>query len=294
VAGFRREKTREARSQHFLRRSALAAELVSAVDVSGVDSILEIGAGKGALTAHLAALSGRGRQRQQHLRVLAVEIDPRLCESLRKRFVGCRNVEVREHNFFDLRLPRHPYAAVGNLPFHCTSAILRRLTEGRHPPRDIVAIVEDRAAARYAGWPWGPETYLSLTLKPWWHVEVGRKLRRHEFVPPPSVDCAVLTLSRRDRALVRAEQAEEFCDFVAAGFGREGNDVAHALRPVFSRTQLRRLSRDLRFASSQTPSSLDFSQWLALFRFFVRQADSTRRSAIRGARGRLPRLPGGG
>ena len=258
------------------------------IDVSGVDSILEIGAGKGVLTAPLAA-QGLGLP----VRVIAVEVDPRLCESLRRRFGGCQNVEVRERDFFDVKLPRHPYAAVGNLPFHLTSAILRRLTEGRHPPRDVVAIVEDRAAVRYAGWPWGPETYLSLTLKPWWHVEVGRKLRRHEFVPPPSVDCAVLTLSRRERPLVAMEQADEFRDFVAAAFGREGNDAARSLRPVFSKVQLRHLSRELHFALSQKPSSLDFGQWLALFRFFERDGAPERRRAIRGARRRLPRLPGG-
>ena len=290
MAGARREKTRGARSQHFLRRAALAAELVAAIDVSGVDSVLEIGAGKGALTAPLAA---RGRSPDRLVRVVAVEIDPQLCVRLRKRFGGSQNVEVRERDFFDVRLPRGPYSAVGNLPFHCTSAILRRLTEGRHPPRDVIAIVEDRAAIRHAGWPWGPETYVSLTLKPWWHVEIGRRLHRHEFSPPPSVDCAVLILSRRDRPLVQMEQAEGFRDFVAAAFGREGNDVARCLRPVFSRAQLRHLSRELQFDPSCTPSGLDFSQWLALFRFFEREADPARRRAIRGARSRLPRRPGG-
>ena len=282
MAGARRDKTRGARSQHFLRRSALATELVSALDVSGIDAVLEIGAGKGALTAALAA-------RCRHTQLVAVEIDPRLCGLLRERFGARENVRVCERDFFDLELPKRSYAVVGNLPFHCTSAILRRLVEGPENPRDIVVIVEDRAAIRHAGWPYGPETYLSLTTKPWWHVEVGRRLRRHEFVPPPSVDCAVLTLARRERPLITPERASSYRDFVAAAFGRKGNDLAQNLRPVFSRTQLRQLARELHFSPRQPPSTLDFSQWLALFRFFEREAGPARRRAIRGARKHLPR-----
>ena len=284
MAGARRDETRGARSQHFLRRSSLAAELVAALDVSDVDTVLEIGAGKGALTSPLVAHC-------RDAQVVAVEIDPRLCGLLRERFGARDNVQVRERDFFELELPKQRYSVVGNLPFHCTSAMLRRLVEGPDRPRDIVVIVEDRAAIRHAGWPYGPETYLSLTSKPWWQVEVGRRLRRSEFVPPPSVDCAVLTLAHRERPLITPERASLYRDFVAAAFCREGNDLARSLRPVFSRTQLRHLARDLHFSPRQVPSALDFSQWLALFRFFDREAGPAQRRAIRGARKRRPRQP---
>ena len=280
MPGAKRNDARSGRSQHFLRRTALAAELVAGLELACDDAIVEIGAGKGILTEPLA-------RRSRH--VIAVEIDPWLCGRLRERFGANPHVAVREEDFFETPLPERSFSVVGNLPFHRTSSILRRLTEGPRLPNDIAVIVQDGAALRRAGWPFAPESLQSLLLKPWWHVEVVRWIGRAEFTPPPSVDCALLWMARRGRPLVPAERANAFRDFVSAGFGREGNDLARNLRPMFGRNQLERLGRELHFSARQKPSTLDFSQWLGLFRYFDRVADESRRRRLAGARSRVPR-----
>ncbi|MDQ3778704.1 MAG: rRNA adenine methyltransferase, partial [Actinomycetota bacterium] len=57
-----------ARSQHFLRSAALAADVVRDADIGPTDLVLDLGAGSGRLTNELARAASR---------VVAVELDPR-------------------------------------------------------------------------------------------------------------------------------------------------------------------------------------------------------------------------
>ncbi len=68
---------RKSLGQNFLVAEDALARVAAAADIQAEDTILEIGAGVGSLTRHLAA---RAR------RVIAVEIDPLLVALLRKAF----------------------------------------------------------------------------------------------------------------------------------------------------------------------------------------------------------------
>ena len=129
-------------------------------------------------------------------------------------------------------------------------------------------MIQREAAERFSGSPCSRETLSSLLLKPWWQIEIVRRLRRTDFDPPPSVDAVALWLARRTRPLVDRFQAEDYRRFIQGCFGRDGRSIRRCLRSEFTRTQIYRLSRDLRFDPSGPPSGLTFDQWLALFRFW--------------------------
>lgn len=245
-------------SQHFLRSEALARGLVAQTRFSEDDLVVEIGAGRGILTA---ALADRGAT------VRAVELDPRLCEHLRRRFRSEPHVTVVEADFLRVGLPEAPYAILGNVPFNRTAAIMRRLVDGLRPPTDAWLILQREAAQRFAGAPHAPESLPSLLLKPAWHVEIVRQLRPSDFDPPPGVDTVVLWLARRTRPLVHEAERETYGRFVRSCFGQGGNTVVRCLRSSFTRVEIRRLGADLRFRLDAPPSHLTFGQWLGLFRF---------------------------
>ncbi len=79
--------------------------------------MLDIGAGTGAITAHLVAKGAR---------VIAFELHPRRAHELRVRFATA-NVKVVQTDAADLRLPGRPFRVVANPPFAITTAVLRRL-----------------------------------------------------------------------------------------------------------------------------------------------------------------------
>ena len=148
--------------------------MVAAAGVRPGELVLDIGAGEGALTAHLVRAGAR---------VVAVELNPRRACVLRERFPG---ITVLHADATSIRLPGRPFRVVANPPYGISSALLRTLLA---PGSRLVAadLVLQRAVARkYAA---GAARRFSLT--------VGLSLPRRAFLPPPHVDSAVLVVRRR-------------------------------------------------------------------------------------------------
>ncbi len=247
-------------SQHFLRSRALASSLITQAPVTRRDLVVEIGPGRGILTGELA---------RSCREVVGVEFDGALCQALRRRFRGNPRITIVQADFLRFRLPDGHYKVVGNIPFNRTAAIVRRLVQAPLTPEDAWLVVQREAAERFAGGPYCRESLSSLLLKPWWQVEIARRLRRTDFDPPPNVEAVALWLARRTRPLVDRSQAADYRRFIRTCFGPGGHTISRCLRSEFTRTQVHRLSRDLRFDRSGPPSRLTFDQWLGLFRFRV-------------------------
>src|SRR4030043_898608 len=71
--------------QHFLIDPNILNKVIRTAQVGKEDVILEVGPGLGEMTVALA---------RQAKRVIAIEIDPRLVEILKKKIEGYSNVEV--------------------------------------------------------------------------------------------------------------------------------------------------------------------------------------------------------
>jgi 23S rRNA (adenine-N6)-dimethyltransferase len=202
----RRDERRRSLGQNFLRPERADQLVESAAFIAG-DLVVEIGAGRGALTY---ALARRG------VRVVALEKDPHWADSLRHqvsrrgidadvRVVGC--------DALDYRWPRQPFRVIGSLPFGATTAILRHLLDD--PDSWLVRadlIVQWEVARKRAVMP--PSTLLSTTWAPWWSFEVVRRVPAAAFRPVPSVDAAMLRVTRRDPPLLPPRLAGPYASFV--------------------------------------------------------------------------------
>ena len=153
-----------------------AERVVAAARIRPGELVLDVGAGHGALTAPLVDAGAR---------VLAVELHPGRADRLRRRF-GADDVTVIQTDAADLRLPRRPFRVVASPPYGISTALLDRLLG---PGSRLVAadIVLQRAVVnRYvAGGMSGARRY---------RADLGLRLPRKAFRPPPKVDSAVLVL----------------------------------------------------------------------------------------------------
>jgi 23S rRNA (adenine-N6)-dimethyltransferase len=232
------------RGWHRLRSRALADDIVRSAGVRPGELVLDLGAGDGMLTAPLVAAGAR---------VVAVELDERSVAALRARFP---HVEVVHADATQVALPPEPFRVVANLPFAVGTPILRRLLDDPNVPlqRADVIVEWGLAAKRAAVWP---STLASVYWGAWHELALVRRVPRSCFAPPPTVDAAVLRVTRRERPLVPMRLAPAYEAFLRRSF-RD----APVARTVPS---ARGLANELGFDPHARARDLDARQWAALF-----------------------------
>ena len=238
------ERVRAARGRHALRSRAFADELVREAGIAPGDLVLDLGAGAGLLTRAIRSAGAR---------VLAVELDPALAATLRRRFP---DAQVIEGDAARMPLPREPFAVLANLPFAVGTAILRRLLDDPCVPLTRLDAIVEWGLAEKRARVW-PSTQLSCFWSAWYELAIARRVPRDAFAPPPSVDAAVFRAIRRAEPLVPVAEARSYLAFLRRGFAEPGR-----LRRVVPRAALRRVA----FANDANARDLDARQWAALYR----------------------------
>ena len=222
-------RARKRFGQHFLE-PAWVARLIAAVAPASDETFIEIGPGRGALTAPLAERAGK---------VIAVELDRDLAATLAPRVPP--NVRLVQANFLDVDLPQllqgehTPVRVVGNLPYNVASPILFRLLdtadEGRLL-RDATLMVQREVADRIVAAPGGGD-YGALSIQVQLVADVERvlSLPPGAFRPPPKVHSAVVQLRFRPPR-VDVGSRDVFERVVRGLFLQRRKTLANALKPV--------------------------------------------------------------
>jgi 23S rRNA (adenine-N6)-dimethyltransferase len=198
--------------RHFLA-PRLAADFVRNAGITRGDLVVEIGAGTGVITGELASRAGR---------VVAIELDAKLARSLRARFARGRRVEIVHGDALCVALPQRPFRVVGNLPFAHTTVLLHRLLDEPTGPllRADVIVQWGTAVKRCSQ---RPSTLQTTSWAPWFEFTITRRLPASNFRPPPSVDCAVMTITRRPDPLLDAALRPSFVHFLTREFRKRRN-----------------------------------------------------------------------
>ena len=235
-------------SQNFLTSKKTLKFLLSKTDISKTDHVIEIGAGKGHITRMLS---------DNCKYVTSYEIDKTLYNTLE----STKNVKFICKDFLETKLPgKIPYKVFSNIPFSITTDIVRKLTTADNPPNSAWLIMEYGSAMRFSGLPY--DKAVSLSLKPFFNVEILCKVNRREFHPMPSVDAALLHIEKRRDPDLPLSQRNAFCDFVKHGM-QEGFSGKKGLLTK------KQVSTALRLAGLEQlhPSeTMRYVQWLCLFR----------------------------
>jgi 23S rRNA (adenine-N6)-dimethyltransferase len=175
-------------SQNFLADRATAHHVarLAAPDRALPPLVLEVGAGKGALTEPLAR-----RSRELH----AYEIDPRLVPGLRARFARSPHVRVVPGDFLAARPPRTPFSVAGNVPFSRTADIVDWCLNA--PALTDATLITQLEYARKRTGDYGRWTLLTVLTWPRHEWRLVGRVGRRLFRPAPRVDAGILRIERR-------------------------------------------------------------------------------------------------
>jgi 16S rRNA (adenine1518-N6/adenine1519-N6)-dimethyltransferase len=215
---------RRALGQHFLRDDSIARSIVDLVAPTPSDLVVEIGPGEGALTQELVRRAGR---------LIALEVDRALLESLRRRWPAVELLEA-DARTWDYGMLERPAGGrvlvVGNLPYSVGKPIVAALLEAR-AVIDAMALMLQREVAERLAAPPGGKVYgaLSVLTQAVCDVELALRVPPGAFRPPPKVDSAVVRLTPRAQGRVPATLEARFREIVRAAFARRRKTLANAL-----------------------------------------------------------------
>lgn len=208
-------------------------------------------------------------------KVVAVEYDPYWVSHLQQSFAESENVRVVAADALTAPLPEEPFKVVASLPFQISTAILHRLMDDPERPLERLHLLLQKEVANKHACT-APATLKTLNWSPWWRFETGYQVPAAAFEPKPRVDARLLVAAKRHRPLVAYDQRGAFRAFVREAFEGRGSTVSSALRPYFTKRQIRRLARDNEFSMDSFCSQLTVHQWTAVFEFMVRTVPQRR------------------
>ena len=258
----RRPRARKSLGQHFLISKRVLRRIIAAADLDSADTVIEIGPGRGILTAELAASARR---------VVAVEVDERLVGDLRERFRDAANVELvqadaREIDTRTLIPPGAPYKVVANLPYYAASPIVRRFLGADHKPYLMVVMLQREVARNMTAAP-GDMTVLSVAVQLYGKPKIISSVPARAFRPAPKVTSAVLRIDVYAQPAVEVDSPERFIQLVKAGFSARRKQLRNSLQQGLSlaRGRSEELLAEAGVDPQRRPQTLSLAEWARLY-----------------------------
>jgi 16S rRNA (adenine1518-N6/adenine1519-N6)-dimethyltransferase len=221
---------RQKLGQHFLISDKVLNRIAEAGCGSGVPFAVEIGPGKGALTAKLLPLTEK---------LIAVELDADLIGFLQSRFGQNTHFEVLHRDALHAPFAQWSGAVVlGNLPYYVATPIVERIARLMPSFPRAIFLVQREVAERIAAVPGSRDYgYLSVLIQHFCRAKLLFRVAPGCFQPPPKVDSAVIELMPHVAPL-EPDLGEDFVKFLGMCFHMKRKTLRNNLAARYSREML--------------------------------------------------------
>lgn len=220
-------RAKKSLGQNFLVDEEVVARIVREFEPRDDETVVEIGSGRGALTARLLASVGR---------LVAVEFDRELILVLRERFGRRENFKLVGDDALSLDFcaevtPATKARVIANLPYNISTAILQRLIAQRACLTELVLMMQREVVERMVAPPGSHERgYLSVLVEYYCESEKLFDVAPDAFRPVPKVWSTVVRLSLRERPAADVKDEALLWQLVSAGFAQRRKTILNNLR----------------------------------------------------------------
>jgi 16S rRNA (adenine1518-N6/adenine1519-N6)-dimethyltransferase len=259
-------KPKKGLGQNFLIDETYLEKIIQTAKISKDVDVLEIGAGIGNLTRHLAA-GARS--------VTAVEIDSRLIPILKKVTQGFENVRILQGDVLELStkdmMDAPGYKVAANIPYYITSAVIRYLLEGSLKPSAIILTIQQEVAKRVCAKA-GALSLLALSVQVYGEPRIAFRIPASAFYPIPKVDSAVLTIDLHDEPLIPPAKLDIFFLLAKAAFSKKRKMLHNALAgaPGLGKEKTDHLLTEANINLERRAQTLTIDEWKRLTEVYER------------------------
>ena len=261
----RKKRRAKALGQHFLKNPLFLKKIIHTIRPQKNALLIEIGAGRGALTFPLAEKAGR---------VIAIEKDRSLATFLQKKDLANLTVLVEDVLKVDFKrlLEKNSWDTVklvGNLPYSISSPLLFKILGEKELFSECIFLFQKEFAERICAQP-GTKKYapLSIILQVYFSAKLCFFVPPESFSPPPRVESALVSLKRREKPLFHIEKGQAFQEFLKGAFQHRRKTLFNNLVKLdYPAPFLKKAFLKLDIKDPLRPEQLTISRYVELFRF---------------------------
>lgn len=265
-----RDKPPNYLGQHLMHNKKLLNEIVDQAQIDENDTVLELGAGKGALTEIL---------NQRAKKVLAVEYDKNFVKILEKK-VNNSNTTIIHQDILKIYLPKERFIVVSNIPYAITTPIMKKLLNNPLSSFQRGVIVIEKGAAKRFTSQYVKDPYV-IAWRMWFDIRYVKGISRKSFSPPPKVDSAMILITRKDIPIIPAKDHLLFWALVNYVYKNPRLPIDLAFKGIFTARQMKHLKRTLRIGTEFPVAALTVQQWGVIFNTMVNHVPTFRWPKIR-------------
>jgi 16S rRNA (adenine1518-N6/adenine1519-N6)-dimethyltransferase len=213
--------------QNFLTDQKIIQRIIEALEPGSDETIVEIGPGRGALTAPLLERAGS---------LVAIEFDRNLIPLLTEKFGAKKNFKLIQSDALiadvcDVIRPATSARVVANLPYNVATAILQKLIEQRHCLTEMVLMLQKEVVERITASPGSADRgYLSVYVQAYCETEKLFDVAPSSFRPAPKVWSSVIKLNLRRTPAAEVQDEKLLWQVVSAGFAQRRKTILNNLR----------------------------------------------------------------
>jgi len=248
--------------QNFLTDPNILEKITSIAGVTEKDTVLEIGAGLGHLTAQLA------RSAKQ---VAAVELDERFIPVLEENLAEYKNIRIIQGDILSLNpqdlVQQNNYLVVANIPYYITSRIIRNLLESELKPTRIILTIQHEVAQRICART-GKMSLLSLSVLMYGEPSLEMRIPAGAFFPPPKVDSAVVLVKLYPEPLLKGDMRAKFFEIIKAGFLHKRKTLRNSLSKglAWAPSQAEKFLVEAGIDPQRRAETISMDEWIELTR----------------------------
>ncbi len=213
--------------QHFLTDRAIIDEIIELINPRPTDHLVEIGPGRGALTASMV---------NKGMFLSVIEIDRDLAAIVIKEFGHHPNFKLHVEDAlkidYSMVARSKSIRVIGNLPYNISTPLILKLTDQGGLIEDMTFMLQKEVVDRLAARP-GTKDYgrLSVMVQSQGQVEPSFEVPPTAFAPPPKVTSKLVRITPQRQTLSTAGRSH-LESSVRTAFGQRRKTIKNTLGKV--------------------------------------------------------------